>query len=242
MDNVDFWNLNANPEFTRYCFVDDYFNVVLHHVLGNLVWRGRVLKTDLMNESFAKERDVLSLFGESIGLDISKVVCKRAHIVSKQINIAQGDIRCIPFRSGEFGLLLDLSTIDHVSECDAVKVIGEYSRLLKPGGVLVLLFAQSQPFAMSYWSGMFNGVYLLNDKLVVAVVQKYFGVSLDCGVDFLHSVMGVPPFRWFERLICHVPRLAQNMLMRVLFQFERSIISILVKRFCGMRLLVGVKK
>lgn len=103
----------------------------------------RLLKTDLWTEGVATQREVLQTvvrYGwtvgyhiEAHGIDISRVTCARAGGV-------QADIRALPFRQC-FDMILDVSTIDHVKLGDALGVISEYYRCLKPHGVLVLIFA-----------------------------------------------------------------------------------------------------
>ncbi|MBI4863417.1 MAG: class I SAM-dependent methyltransferase, partial [Candidatus Riflebacteria bacterium] len=103
-----------------------------------------VLKTDLWNEGVEIDRDVLSgasgLDAAVIGMDISHGVCRGARRRLAGLPATQGDIRSLPFDSGRFDLVLDLSTSDHVDETDVGPVLREYARVLRGDGVLVLVF------------------------------------------------------------------------------------------------------
>jgi len=125
-------------------FVSDYFNNVCFSLFEKFIDKTGsplVLKTDLWNESVSIEREMLAYFKEArqFGTDISNIVCKGAYARNKTLFVSQGDVRNLPFKDGSFDVILDISTIDHVSEADAVKVINEYSRLLSKNGVLFLL-------------------------------------------------------------------------------------------------------
>lgn len=52
--------------------------------------------------------------------------------------LTQGDIRWLPFASGSFGALLVLDVIAHLEPGEETAALGEFARVLKPGGLLVL--------------------------------------------------------------------------------------------------------
>lgn len=63
-----------------------------------------LLKIDLWNEGIECQRDILSHFQNDenfnlYGIDISPVVLSRAKSRLKNVNLVQGDIRNLPFKS-----------------------------------------------------------------------------------------------------------------------------------------------
>jgi SAM-dependent methyltransferase len=177
------------------------------------------------------------------GCDVSKVQCRLAHINLKNLFASQGDIRSLPFASGVFNVILDVSTIDHVNQKDANAVLAEYSRLLCNDGLLILLYAQDMPFAKQYWNNQFEGVYLLDSFLIQKQLAKVnLTVISDRGIDFLHSFIGLPPKRFMDRfLVWHCPVWVQTIILSLIFQLEHSYFNVLAKRFAGLRVHVAVK-
>jgi len=121
---------------------------LVESVLGSVEARGaRVLKTDLWNECLGGTRDVLGNLDHGGGrrlfaLDRSLAVCLRGRARVPGVRMVQADIAALPFRPLSFDAVLDLSTLDHVSEADSSKAIAEYRRVLRDRGMLLLLFWQ----------------------------------------------------------------------------------------------------
>ena len=124
-------------------------------------WEGdeplSLLQTDLWTESVARSRQLLegalhlawdrgyfTSYYTTCGVDVSRRTCVMA-AGQTEANIAQADIRALPFRSGVFDIIFDPSTIDHVPFGEALEVMEEYSRVLRPGAVLVMVY--------SHWEG-----------------------------------------------------------------------------------------
>lgn len=228
-------------------FVADYFKSITYVLLKQFVGfkAERVLKTDLWNESVSVEREVLAYYAGSVqvGTDLSSVVCRGAYGRNGRLLISQGDIRSLPFKDGSFDVILDISTIDHVSESDAVKVIAEYSRLLTVGGTLFLMYAQKYPFARHYWNNAFAGVYLLDSSLIDNSVTKQLRLVDDRGIDFVHGLFGVGPKRLFERfLVFHCPKTVQRIVTAYIYRLECSPLSWLLRGYCGLRVNIAVKR
>jgi SAM-dependent methyltransferase len=106
-----------------------------------------VLKTDLWNECLGGARDIAGHFHESrgccfIGVDLAYEVCAEARSRVPAAHVVQADIRSLPFRSGSFDAVLDLSTLDHLPEGGVGVAIDEYRRVLRLRGVLLLVFWQ----------------------------------------------------------------------------------------------------
>jgi len=110
-----------------------------------------VLKTDLWNEVVEHRGDSISKYQNKEnfrlhGIDISKVVCFQARSKVKNVRIIQAIIENLPFKGNFFDLILDLSTLDHISETKALGVLQEYRRVLNKNGILVLVFSIAARF------------------------------------------------------------------------------------------------
>lgn len=106
-----------------------------------------VLKTDLWNECLGGSRDILGHLdarGSSrlFGLDISHAVCAGGRSRVPGAHVVQADITALPFRTGSLDAVVDLSTLDHLSEAGVAQAIGEYRRVLRDRGVLLVVFWQ----------------------------------------------------------------------------------------------------
>ncbi|MDY6918485.1 MAG: class I SAM-dependent methyltransferase [Chloroflexota bacterium] len=103
-----------------------------------------LLKTDVWEEGVETGIDVLTqLAGDRYrlhGIDISSVACTAAREHNGGIRVVQGDIRSLPFADASFDVVLDLSTLDHVTLGDARYAVAEYTRVLRQHGVLLLAF------------------------------------------------------------------------------------------------------
>jgi SAM-dependent methyltransferase len=97
----------------------------------------RLLRTDLWLECLGMNDLVRGVEGlDYLGIDISAEICAGAKSIIP--DIAQASIVKIPFKSNTFDVIIDISTIDHISHPQIPSVIEEYARLLKPKGVLLL--------------------------------------------------------------------------------------------------------
>ncbi|MBI9039744.1 MAG: class I SAM-dependent methyltransferase, partial [Bacteroidales bacterium] len=94
--------------------------------------------------------------GDLTGLDFSKDLIQYAQNKNKKIKFIEGDVKSLPFADNCF---------DWVWSCDTVwtgpkefgcpsnnpsPIIGEYFRVVKPGGLIVLLFWTSQKLLPGY--------------------------------------------------------------------------------------------
>jgi len=111
--------------------------------------RRRLLKTDLWNEGVDSSLGQIYEFVgdkkiplEVFGIDISPVICQSSKIRMRGEGLAVtcSDVRNLPFKDGTFDAILDVSTLDHIPPVDIASVIGEYSRVLKKDGILILVF------------------------------------------------------------------------------------------------------
>jgi len=103
---------------------------------------GLVLKTDLYNEVKGGFRhlDGVGLNEDrTVWLEYDERTCRLARVRFPHRMIVQGDIRALPFQSGNFAGVVDLSTIDHVLPDQMPGVLQEYRRVLERWGRLILV-------------------------------------------------------------------------------------------------------
>lgn len=162
----------------------------------------KLLKTDLWNETIETKRDILANLNgddnfEIYGIDISDEICHLGKKVLKNIKVVNCDIRRIPFVDKYFDVVLDISTIDHVPENDIVFVLKEYNRILKDGGVLILI-SWYRSFSVKYCLLPFMKYILrLNDENP----QYYFTVkNLQGTVTKNFKILRL---HYFGTLLCH---------------------------------------
>ncbi|HEY49185.1 MAG TPA: methyltransferase domain-containing protein [Dehalococcoidia bacterium] len=124
-----------------------------------------LLKTDLWNEgiddSAGDIHDFLGdirRFAEVVGIDVSPIICRSAgsRARDEELKVACADVRRLPFRSGTFDAVLDVSTLDHIPPDNIALVIGEYKRVLREGGTLTLIFDSDTFWWVSYLRNIFN--------------------------------------------------------------------------------------
>jgi len=106
-----------------------------------------VLKTDLWNECLGGDRDILGHLRvgrecRRVAVDRSLAACTGGRARLAGALVVGADIAALPFRTGSFDAVLDLSTLDHVAEDDMPRALGEYRRVLRGGGVLLVVFWQ----------------------------------------------------------------------------------------------------
>jgi SAM-dependent methyltransferase len=108
-----------------------------------------VLKTDLFAEAMHPHRaflwDVLPRARHVVGIDISGAIARRAkarageHAPNTRAEFVHCDVRRLPFASNSFHLIISDSTLDHFRRrSDIAAGLTELSRVLKPGGTLVI--------------------------------------------------------------------------------------------------------
>lgn len=112
---------------------------------------GAILKTDLWEEGVDKSRgDLQELLSpvegklRLLGLDVSPIVCKLANKKSgKSIDILCSELSYLPIRDNSCKVVFDFSTLDHIPPHDVPRVLAEYKRILKRGGVLIVVYDSS---------------------------------------------------------------------------------------------------
>ncbi len=128
-----------------------------------------VFKADLWNESHEGER-LYDIPGRIYSVEFSWFRTERAKCQPNQTKIC-GNIRGLPFKEGIFDVALDLSTIDHT--CGPEHTIKEYSRVLKPGGK-VLVASWVGPNTVHILSDIHLDQFIHNEVLMESYMNKYF--------------------------------------------------------------------
>jgi ubiquinone/menaquinone biosynthesis C-methylase UbiE len=72
----------------------------------------------------------------TIGIDVSKKLCKEAKIRSANGEIILASVEYLPFKEGTFTKIVSVYSLVYVEE--KLKAFQEISRVLKPGGILVI--------------------------------------------------------------------------------------------------------
>lgn len=217
------------------------------------VSRGRpsVLKTDLWNEVLGGPRDIAGHFQESqgcrfFGVDLVRKVCVQAHLRLPTVRVVQADIRSLPFRAGSFDAVLDLSTLDHLPDAEVAGTIGEYRRVLRIGGVLLVIFWQRS--------------FLVRQRLFLkrllgrcekpdqhyfprAAVRASLGGGLVAVKEFLAGLLLIPPHPLTNLVLGKLPPGGLARFLRLLVAFERSsLMRPLLKHVAGLYGIVALRQ
>jgi SAM-dependent methyltransferase len=157
-----------------------------------------LLKTDLWVECLGIDQ-LESMEGgfEIVGIDFSKAICACSKPMMANRNILCSDIKHLPFKSASFNIIVDISTIDHVHYSEASGVIGEYARLLKPSGILLVCIDSKlsfpwevyRKFVLKYeaWSWLWkyareivatNGLEIMKAFFANAFLDSFSGLAL----------------------------------------------------------------
>ena len=150
-----YWDEIAENVAKRYEF-DELLAEQYRRVHLNLISRWadfktnpRILKTDLFAEALQPSRaflwEMLKSNDDIVGIDISAEIASRAknsatkYAPSSSARYVNCDVRHLPFVSNSFDLIVSDSTLDHFPhENEIITALSELSRVLKPGGILVI--------------------------------------------------------------------------------------------------------
>lgn len=188
-----------------------------------------ILKADLWNEALGGGRDILDHLSTTrdcrcVGVDLSLRVCADARARSTRIRVVQADIRALPFRPEGVDAVLDLSTLDHLSEGDALHAVGEYRRVLRDRGALLIVFWQRNAavrlrLALKRWLGRREkpGQHYLPRSLVLDA----FGDDLVVCQRFVAGSVLVAPYGVLDFLLHGLSTAVVTVLVRWLVTLER---------------------
>lgn len=240
------------PEYVRADFLRTLFIKIVNKGLAYLNNKDNIkmLKTDLWNESISTERNILNEYtGNNIeiyGMDISHYVC--SHILDKRIKAVQGDIKKIPFKSQSMDIVLDLSTLDHIPIEEIEFPLGEYNRILKPGGIMVLIFDSWGFFWKAYnlytrvikklptnkfMNNEVDRQYIFNSKKVKKKVSRQFKILEEYSIDY---------FGWtWNRFTAPVWKKMPERIYNLIYLLELSGISKFLKFLAKQYVIIGRK-
>jgi len=202
-----------------------------------------ILKTDLWNEILGGPRDIAGHFQgrqgcQFIGVDVVRQVCVEAHSRLPAVRVVQADIRSLPFRAGSFDAVLDLSTLDHLPNAEVTRTIDEYRRVLRNGGVLLVIFWQrSLLMRQRLWLKRLLGRREKPDQHYFprAAVRASLGSGLVVVKEFVAGLLLIPPHPLTNILLRMLPPGGLTRLLQLLVAFERSgLIHPVLKHVAGL--------
>ncbi|WP_205328213.1 class I SAM-dependent methyltransferase [Glycomyces sp. YM15] len=74
------------------------------------------------------------------GLDVSPQMLREARVAHPQSRLVEGALEALPFADVEFGGVLAWYSIIHTPPHELHRVLGEFHRVLRPGGVALLAY------------------------------------------------------------------------------------------------------
>jgi SAM-dependent methyltransferase len=210
-----------------------------------------VLKADLWNECLGGTRDIVGHFQEKgtfrfFGLDLLYLVCVQGSSRVPTMPVVQADIRALPFRTGSFDAVLDLSTLDHLPEVGVAQAIGEYRRVLRDSGALLLIFWQRNFVIRQrlFLKELFGRREKLGQHyLARTYVKAKLGRGLVVVREFAAGSLLIPPQRLTSLLLGRLPAGALMRLLAWLVPIERSSVARpLLKHIAGLYGIVALRR
>lgn len=143
---------------------------------------------------------------ETFGLDISEYAVGEARKHTKA-DLRIGDVQKLPFSRGTFDIVTLLDILEHVEHPDVA--ISECRRVLKPGGVMLIL----TPNAANFWVFLLDRdkthIQHFNSKSLISLLDGFTLVSLEERVPFLTFIKWTF-LRQLLRCFLHVCRVNIN--------------------------------
>lgn len=194
----------------------------------------RLLKTDLFDEVVSEGLySLLSSHSKKlVGIDLSPGIVKNASSRFPDLESHIADVRKLPFENASFDLIVSISTLDHFeSLADIQKALNELSRVLRPGGRLLLTLDNLSHPAVRLRS-------ILSQRLMLALGLIPYRVGITCGPKRLQNYCKSSGLEVTETTaILHCPRAlavaaaslldryaskqTQNSYLKSLMSFER---------------------
>jgi ubiquinone/menaquinone biosynthesis C-methylase UbiE len=106
--------------------------------------------------------------GHAVGVDVSPAMLQRAktilaELASRRWSLARADALALPFASEAFDLVFSSYLLDLLPGEDFPGILGEFRRVLKPQGRLVLV---GMALPLRPWHGVFEALYRLSPRLM----------------------------------------------------------------------------
>lgn len=106
--------------------------------------------------------------GWTEGVDLSPAMLRRArrraaHTGVERYRLSAGDAYALPFPDARFDLVLNCYMFDLLPEQDFTPVLREFSRVLRPGGRLVLV---NMTAGKRWYNRIWDGIYRLHPALL----------------------------------------------------------------------------
>jgi len=170
--------------------------------------RPRVLKADAFNEATHRDRSPISeLVPDACCIEIDHNTVEAARRNCPGLDIRTGSVCDLPWGPGEFDLVVDLSTIDHVQEPE--QALREYARVLAPRGVLLVVsWVNCAPGTVSGLSGYGGTQYFFDVRAFRKALRERFEVVdgrllTPAGADPARLVVGeLMPFADLHAYVC----------------------------------------
>ncbi len=140
---------------------------------------------------------------EVIGFDIDAYSLRRLKLKSQDVPVVQADARKIPLKSDVFDAIFMVEVLDYIPELSAV--LGECSRILKPGASFVISFGNQSSFKARL-RGLRGKSYTHTYGSVMQALQTSgFKVTANMGYNWLpfgrtSDSTFVGFFAWLERV------------------------------------------
>ena len=104
--------------------------------------------------------------GQNVGVDLTPAMLEKAKARIKKLGtnnyqVAVGDAYDLKFANAQFDLLMNNYMFDLLPETDFVTVLGEFKRVLKPGGRLVLV---NMTKGKRFYERIWETVYRINPR------------------------------------------------------------------------------
>ncbi len=169
-----------------------------------------------------------------IGIDPSLGAIMAAKRVAKQLELpleyVVGDARHLPFKENSFDVVFSYSVLQHFSTQDAVRVMSEIGRVLKPNGHSVIQmpnkwgarclqhqirrgFREAKDFEVRYWS-----IGDLREEFVKAIGKTSVFVDCFLGLGLQKSDIALMPA--YKRPLIHFSELLKRMSKKLSFLID----------------------
>ena len=178
-----------------------------------------MLKTDLFDE-VAGRGIVPMLLAKGVhltGIDVAPAIVAEAASRNQGLQAVAADVRSLPFAEASFDLVFSGSTLDHFESAgDIQAALGELSRVLRPGGTLILTL--DNPANPLVW--LRNGP-LLGLFRRIGIVPYQVGATLGPrGVEKAVRAAGLDPIE--TTAVLHCPRVLAVAVAGVMQHVRRS--------------------